>query len=106
MPQAPVNTPLASAIYAWRIREDLSQAQAAERSGVSTHTIVNLEQGKPARAQTLARLARAMGRDRYMPQPSSDGRADRALEAMRLLIAEHLQEHRGRQASEAPQQGS
>jgi transcriptional regulator with XRE-family HTH domain len=85
MPSAP-NTQLASAVYAWRIREDLSQAQAAERSGVSVHTIVNLEKGQAARAQTLARLARAMGRDGYMPP---DGQGDRALDAMRLLIAEH-----------------
>lgn len=104
MPSAP-NTSLATAVYAWRIREDLSQAQAAKRSGVSVHTIVNLEKGQTARAQTLARLARAMGRDGYMPM-SPDGEADRALEAMRLLIAEHLKERRARQLSEAPRQDS
>ena len=43
-----------------RERQGLSQADLAERSGVTQATISNLEQGRPARFVTMRKLAVAL----------------------------------------------
>lgn len=55
-----------------RLRQDLTQAQLAERSGVATTTIQSLEQGK-GRLDTLVAVLRALNQlrnlDQFLPDP-------------------------------------
>jgi transcriptional regulator with XRE-family HTH domain len=44
----------------WRNKRALSQKELAERSGVSRHTIMKSEAGRPAWPQTVRKLAAAL----------------------------------------------
>lgn len=44
-----------------RLEQGLSLTELAARSGVNRHTIRFVEDGRPAQARTVARLARALG---------------------------------------------
>lgn len=49
-----------------RIRADLEQSVLAERAGVSTGAIKNLESGKGSSLKTLIKIARCLGRTDWL----------------------------------------
>jgi transcriptional regulator with XRE-family HTH domain len=48
-------------IGVWRRLQRLTQAQVADRAGISLSTVVNLEQGRGASLENALRIARALG---------------------------------------------
>jgi len=57
---------LGESLRARRLSVNLSQAEAAERSGISLSTLKNLEGGKGASAWALISLCRTCGCDRWV----------------------------------------
>jgi DNA-binding Xre family transcriptional regulator len=57
---APTLVAAPSLLY-WRTQRGLLQQQLAEKAGVDRATVARLEQGKKARVDTIARLAKALG---------------------------------------------
>jgi len=53
---------LAEKIRTLRLRQNYSQTELAERSGVSVSTIIRTENGQPASVDTLVRLLRQLGK--------------------------------------------
>jgi len=51
---------------ALRIAASLDQAELARRAGVSLGAVKNLEQGNGSTLRTVARVARALGRDDWL----------------------------------------
>ncbi|MGZ3603183.1 MAG: helix-turn-helix transcriptional regulator [Ktedonobacterales bacterium] len=49
----------------WRATYGLTQIELAERAGVQRTTVIRAESGKPINAQTLGKLARALGISAY-----------------------------------------
>jgi transcriptional regulator with XRE-family HTH domain len=51
---------LVEALNAWRLRENLTREQAAERLGLSDKTIARAEHGEPVSAKTARAIAVAL----------------------------------------------
>ena len=58
----------------YRLQQNLSVAEVAERAGVNRNTVLNAEAGRNPRLETLLRLLRLYGRieslDAFLPQPT------------------------------------
>jgi len=59
---ADIQLRLAEKIRTLRLRQNYSQTELAERSGVSVSTIIRTETGQPASVDTLVRLLRQLGK--------------------------------------------
>ncbi len=53
-------------LRAWRQSQFLTQAEVAERVGVTRDTILAAEHGRPLRISTIAKLAKLFGVDRHV----------------------------------------
>jgi DNA-binding XRE family transcriptional regulator len=53
-------------LRAWRQSRFLTQAELAERVGVTRDTILAAEHGRPVRISTIAKLAKLFGVDRQV----------------------------------------
>jgi transcriptional regulator with XRE-family HTH domain len=64
---------LGARLKAWRLRRDITQAELAERAGVSRRTIQSLEDGGSVQLGTFLRVARELGLldglDTLVPEP-------------------------------------
>lgn len=64
---------LGTRLKAWRLRRDITQAELAERAGVSRGTIRSLEDGGSVQLGTFLRVARELGLldglDMLVPEP-------------------------------------
>jgi len=63
---------IGESIRARRLSVNLSQAEAAERSGISMSTLKNLESGKGASVWALVSLCRTYGHDRWIYELAPD----------------------------------
>ena len=61
-------------LRAYRLQQNLTVAEVAERAGVNRNTVLNAEAGRNPRLETVLRLLRVYGRveslDAFLPQPT------------------------------------
>ncbi len=61
-------------LRAYRLQQNLTVAEVAERAGVNRNTVLNAEAGRNPRLETVLRLLRVYGRveslDAFLPPPT------------------------------------
>jgi len=73
MTDSAVLTEIGSRLARLRLQRNLTQAQLAREAGVSTRTLIRLENGESSQVTNLIRVVRALGLlgnlDAFIPQP-------------------------------------